>query len=136
MSKTKKLERDSRVVFHSFGTRRHGIIVKISKVTAQVLFDGAEEPERMYIDSLRLETAEDVSKRDHERAMRAWRDDRPECSVARVDYCHSYHHSNQETGATVVAKTPAEMRQAASELAALAAWFEQRPTAPSNEGPR
>jgi len=125
------MKRGDRIVHSNFGARKHGVIVKVAKDSAQVRFDGANKDEKLYLDSLRTETAEDVARRDHEAAMVKWRDQEPKTKLARVMMSAGY--ANQvEIGATMsnLAKTPAEMREAARELVLLAGWFEKRPVGP------
>lgn len=101
-------------------------------ISSLVRWDGEEKDERVYHDGMRPETPEDVAKRAREAALRAWRDQRPDTKIARVEHDHRWGH-NDEIGAGVHAtmKTPADMRQAADELIKLADWFEQKPSRPS-----
>lgn len=124
------LKPGDRIIYSSFGARKHGKVVKVSKITAQVRFDGKPKDEKLYLESLRHETAGDVANRYHEAAMRAWRDARPATQIAHVETSRSYS-SQDEIGAVVhAARPPAEMRLAASELQALAIWFAERPVTP------
>lgn len=100
-------------------------------VSVMVRWDGEDQDERIYVDGLRPETAEDISKREHTAAMREWRERRPRTEVARIDLDPRWGRDD-EIGATASARTPAEMRQAADELRALADWFEKRPATPEN----
>lgn len=104
-----------------------GKIRSIAKKTAVVEWDGYDKPERVHLDNLVLETAEDVAKREHEAAMRKWRDERPDTVIAIVEYNHRYGMGNDAIGASARPRTPAEMRQAADELRQLADWFETKP---------
>lgn len=116
-----------RVIRTTFGRRTHGTIVKMRKVSALVRFDGACAEERVYLDALRPETAEDVARRDLETALRAWRDQRPDTVQVRVQT----EFSGRETGVALYGLTrdPEAMRQAARELIQFAEWFEVRPDA-------
>jgi hypothetical protein len=122
--------RGERVVFASFGDVKHGTVSKCSKARAHVRFDGANADSLVYADALRSETAADIARRDHEIAMRKWRDGQPMIALARVTRTSSWS-SPIENGAEVNrCGSPAEMRAAAAELQALAIWYEAKPSDP------
>lgn len=123
-----KLKAGDRVVTSSV-VRRHGTIVRVSKVSALVHFDGDDRDDnrRVYINALRRETAADVARRDHEDAMRAWRARQPETRRARVTSPTSWSNSDPNGAVVYGVATPDEMREAARELALLADWFAGRP---------
>lgn len=124
------LKPGDRVTRHAFGSRSHGTVIRVAKLTGRVRFDGTEVDEKVYTDSLRLETAKDVQQRDFEQAMWKWRDEQPKTVLARVEMSRS-RSSPTEVGASVnLCKTPDEMRHAAAELQLLADWFALRPQAP------
>jgi hypothetical protein len=124
------LKPGTRVVYQFFGSRKHGVIVKLTKLTARIRFDDTAAVENLYLERLRAETAEDVARRDHDRAMRAWRDARPVTKIAHVERSRSFDNS-EEIGASVhLVSTPEEMRTAASDLQLLAIWFAARPVYP------
>lgn len=107
-----------------------GVMVKPAKVNPLVRWDGQDEDKRVRLDDIRPETAEDIARRDHERAMRAWDDRRPETSRVRV--ATAPYQGSDPRGAEIIGslKTPDEMRQAAAELLLLADWFAERPVKP------
>lgn len=118
-----------RIIYSDFG-EKPGRVVKCARVTAVVRLDGRAKDERVPVHRLRPETVEDVAKREHEAAMRAWNDIKPSTLIARVDYFFGYGPvSDRQTGASASAKNPAEMRLAARELELLASWFEKKPAA-------
>lgn len=111
-----------RVVYRCFGSRKHGTVSKVAKATAMIDFDDGTQ-ERVSLGALTPETSEDISRRNHEQAMRDWRRRRPEvkqCIIFESVMGHRDHVS-LSTG------TPAEMREAAAELVKLADWFAERP---------
>jgi hypothetical protein len=119
-----------RVIDKSFGTRA-GHIVKPARTSATVKFDGKEEPERVYLNSLRPETVEDVAKRVRGERMRQWRDEQPRLSVVTV----SRSWGGDEEGVSMHARTPDEMRRAADELRMLADWFDAKPQFDATQPP-
>lgn len=125
---TAKFKPGDRVVRTCWPAGQPGAVVKVSKTTALVRFDGESEAKRIGLDALRPETAADVAKRNHERAMAAWRDARPRTTVADVQHDPAWGSPRGKIGAVVHrAETPEQMRQAARELLELATWFESRP---------
>jgi len=97
MKTASKYERGDRVVsIASWSRRTAGTVSRAGRgVSVMVRWDGGNNDERVFLNNIRIETPDDVAKREHEAALRA--------------------------------KTPAEMRQAADDLSALADWFEARP---------
>lgn len=69
----------------------------------------------------------DISKHDHEIAMKAWRACRPQTVHAQLVMLSG------DAGVQIFGPIhlPADMRAAAAELMALAAWFEKRPAKPT-----
>jgi len=130
MKTASKYERGDRVVsIASWNRRTAGTVSRAGRgVSVMVRWDGGNNDERVFLNNIRIETPDDVAKREHEAALRAWRDRRPQTTVARVDLDGRWGRGgNDEIGATAVTRTPAEMRTAAEELRALADWFEARP---------
>lgn len=103
-----------------------GVIVKFAPVNPLVRWDGSNEDKRTRIDDIRPETAEDVARRDHEQAMRAWRERRPNVTNVIVFENVMGHRDHIALAATA----PHEMREAAAELLKLADWFAERPVEP------
>lgn len=127
MTSVPKLKPTSRVVFRFLDIRKHGAIRTAAKATAIVEFDDGTF-ERVSLGALSPETAEDVAQRDHEQAMRAWRERRPEAVHAQI-VVPSTWGSTLPDGVQIyrVLRDPAEMREAAAELTKLADWFTERP---------
>jgi hypothetical protein len=114
-----------RVICTNWGSRP-GVIVKLAKMTALVRLDRSCTDTRESIDSLRAETAADVAKRAHEVALAAWNATRPTTTIAQVEVSRSCSHPSQ-SASVFMARTPDDMRAAASELLLLADWFATRP---------
>ncbi|HET9893199.1 MAG TPA: hypothetical protein VFQ42_22165 [Mycobacterium sp.] len=107
-----------------------GAIRTIAKKTALVDWDGRDKPERVYLDNLVLETAEDVAKREVKGAFQSWNNARPRTQFVDAFYSGpTVWYRDRECNAVKTHElTSAEqMYQAARELEELAAWWETRP---------
>lgn len=129
MSEATKYKPGDRVVGSGilFG-RKHGAVVKPAKTSALVRWDGSDEDERVNLQHLAPETAGHVATREQAAKMEAWRLARPRTAIAIVEHDSRWGRGQDELGAELrKCRTPAEMRQAAAELHAIADWFERKP---------
>lgn len=108
---------------------RAGTVVKPARTYHIVRFDGEDDDDRVRDDDIRPETAEDIAKREHAKAITAWNNTRPRTTIVGVEISSSWY-SREPVGTDIVGRlrTPAEMRTAADDLRQLADWFEQRPS--------
>ena len=108
-----------------------GRIVKPAPVYQLVRWDGKAEDERVQIEDVRPETADDIAKRKHDESMRMWSKDRPRVERAALQF-QSHWGYTEATDVRIISslKTPDEMRSAAAELIQLADWFARKPVKP------
>jgi hypothetical protein len=130
MTATPSPKPTDRVVYRSFGIRKHGRVRSLIKASAMVDFDDGTSG-RISLGLLRPETPEDVEQRDHEQAMRAWDKRRPEVTRVAISIPSTWG-STLPDGVQIyrVLRDPIEMREAAAELVKLADWFAERPVKP------
>lgn len=125
MTAAPKYKLGDRVVYSSFGARKHGTVRSLTKASAMVDFDDGTSG-HIALRLLNPETPEDISRRQYERDMRDWREQRPNTTQVIVfDDVMGYRDH-----VSLTASTPAEMREAAAERLKLADWFEERPVEP------
>lgn len=130
MSAAIKLRAGDRIVGTNYFNRgMPGVVVKPCPKTVVVRYDHKSEDTREDRDSIRSETAEDIAEREREQLLADWHAARPRTSLAIVQ---TAGYSSIVTGVSAygLLRTPEEMRAAAAELHALAAWFEKRPVSP------
>lgn len=126
MNTAPKYKPGDRVADTGYGLR-FGEVARNERGRIYVRWDGHDNAERAISLRLRLETADDVARRQHESAMRTWRASQPRTEFARPLPSMRWG-DNSILGVTVGnARTPVEMRQAAAELHALADWFDSKP---------
>lgn len=109
-------------------SRKAGAIVKSTKLSALVRWDGSSGDERVNLQHLTPETAGHVATRLRAVVVEAWRSSCPKTTAVRVEYDSRWGHGSDEIGVELrQCRSPAEMRTAADELRLLADWFEKRP---------
>jgi hypothetical protein len=92
-----------------------------------VRWDGLNENKRTSTDDIRPETAEDVARRGHEQALRAWQARKPKTSHVSITFPAMWGSTLQDGAQTCVLRTPETLREAAAELLQLADWFAEKP---------
>ncbi len=125
MTAAVKYKPTDRVVYRLFASRKHGTVRTVARSSAMVDFDDGTQ-ERVPLGTLSPETAEDIARRDHEQAMRAWRARQPLVTQVIV-FENVMGHRDHVSLST---SSPEEMREAAAELLKLADWFAERPVKP------
>lgn len=126
MSKLKYKPGD-RIVYTGWGGGA-GVVVKCSPKTAQIRLDKRDRDERYDLSLLRPETAEDVAKRERKARIDEWHAAMPKTTHLRAtsgSVTYSAAHDRVQMFRSL--ETPEEMREAASELQALACWFATKP---------
>lgn len=108
-----------------------GRIVKPAPVYQLVRWDDKTEDERVRIEDVRPETADDIARREHDESMRVWSKDRPRVEHVALQF-QSHWGYTEATDVRIISslKTPDEMRSAAAELIQLADWFTRKPAKP------
>lgn len=116
---------DDRVIIRRIGGSIGAKVIKINKVSAWVQVDGEPEKRTEVLSNMQPETARHVAVREHQAALAEWRSQRPQ-----ISRCHTrtgWDGVELDVNVFGALRTPAEMRAAATELQALAAWFVVRP---------
>lgn len=129
MAKPTKFSKGDRVIgLDCFKRGKGGIVVKPAPKFPLVRFDGEDADERANSDDLRAETPDDVAARARAVAFAEWQRREPQTKKLAVKTPGAFSIGSH-TGVVMhgLLRTPAEMREAARELEALAAWFETKP---------